>query len=130
MNKKLLSQIALASGLGFAAITQVQAVEYVFTDLGTLGGASSSAYGINSSGQVVGWSDTGKNDVARGNVRATLWNVTTASDLGALVEWAPSIAYSINDLGQVVGQSYTGNGGSQHATLWNGAAMTDLTAAH
>ena len=38
------------------------------TDLGTLGGATSWAYGINNRGQVVGYSET-----ASGEMRAFLW---------------------------------------------------------
>ncbi len=40
------------------------------TDLGTLGGTHSEAYGINDLGQVMGFSDT-----ASGDTHATLWNV-------------------------------------------------------
>src|SRR5262245_33034613 len=43
------------------------------TDLGTLGGTESSAWGINGLGQVTGWSYTADN----GPPRAFLWTPTT-----------------------------------------------------
>ncbi len=50
------------------------------TDLGTLGGRYSLAYGINDSGQVVGYSET-----LDGSAHATIWNGTTPTDLGTLL---------------------------------------------
>jgi probable HAF family extracellular repeat protein len=73
------------------------------SDLGVLPGTVlSRAYGINSSGQVVGTSGARAfRTTAQGMIDAT-------SDLGTLGGTA-AYAYAINDAGQVVGQSYTVN---------------------
>jgi len=88
-------------------------------DLGTLGGLSSSARGINSVGQVVGWSYT-----SGGESHAFLWtptstNGTTGSmvDLGTL-GGTESIAYGINTAGQVVGFASLAGDAVLHAFLW------------
>ena len=88
-------------------------------DLGTLGGTYSSAYGINDSGQVVGYSNT-----AGGDYHAFLYDSTAMTDLGTL-GGTYSYAYGINDSGQVVGYSGT-IGHASRAFLYNGTAMTDL----
>lgn len=102
----------------FAATSPVGAATYTFTDLGTLGGgATSYAKGINSAGQVVGFSDAGD-----GAFHAVVWNGTTATDLGR-----GSRGYAINDAGQVVGDGNTVIGITNlHATRWNGTTATDL----
>lgn len=71
-----------------------QAPQYVVTDLGTLGGDTSSAYGINNLEQVSGIADTA-NDSAR---HAFLVTSGTMTDLGTL---GGSFAqgYSINNAG-------------------------------
>ena len=71
-------------------------------DLGTLGGSSSWAYGINDSGQVVGGSVT-----AREEFVPFLYDRGTMYDLSTLIAdpsgTVPFVAYAINNFGQIVG---------------------------
>ena len=94
---------------------------YVFTDLGTLGGISSRATGINNSGQVVGFSFISSNAANH----ATLWSESTVTDLGTL-GGSESYARAINNAGQIVGTAYTNNNAGLNATLWNGATTNIL----
>jgi probable HAF family extracellular repeat protein len=66
------------------------------TDLGTLRGEASVAWDVNSSGQVVGWSDG----------RAFLWEEGAMQDLGPVLEGGGG-ALKINEAGQVTGSSGT-----------------------
>ncbi len=112
-------QPALSAVLPAAPITHTLA--YTITDLGTLGGDSSEAYGINNAGQVVGYSRT-----AAGEMHAFLWEDGVMQDLGTLgYPW--SRASDINDAGQVVGLSYIA-AGRPHAFLWEDGVMQDLGA--
>src|SRR5439155_1745606 len=88
------------------------------TDLGTLGGPDSYAYGLNNRGDVVGWT-TG----ASGRPRAFLWSNGSMSDIGTLGGDAAE-AWDINDAGQIVGDSEAF--GLSHAFLWQDGTMTDL----
>lgn len=89
------------------------------TPLGNTSEIISKAYGINDSGQIVGFS--GSNSSAS---LATLWNNGTTTYLGP-VENTYSNAYAINNIGQAVGISSTG-GTASHATLWDDGTTTDL----
>jgi probable HAF family extracellular repeat protein len=71
---------------------------YTVTDLGTLGGLSSSAEAINAAGQVVGESRT-----ADDHLRAFLYSDGVMTDIGISLDTNDSLARGINDLGQVVG---------------------------
>jgi probable HAF family extracellular repeat protein len=93
-------------------------------DLGTLGGTNSRAYGINTSGQIVGYSDT-----ANGGSHAFLYDSTSGmKDLGTL-GGTNSYAYGINDSGQVVGDSYKADDlYTPPAFIYQNGRMIDLNA--
>lgn len=77
------------------------ATDYQITDLGTLGGTTSQAFGINNLGEVVGSSTT-----ASGAQQAFLWQSGVMTNLGVLSSGDTfSRAYAINDSGVIVGIS-------------------------
>lgn len=88
-------------------------------DLGTLaGGHNTWAYGINSSGQIVGLGDT----AVRSNVHAFIYANGTMTDLNKLLTGPAkasgvvlTTAYGINDAGQIVGHATVN--GHAHAYL-------------
>jgi probable HAF family extracellular repeat protein len=89
------------------------------SDLGTFGGPSSRAFGINDRGQVVGDATTGG-----GQTHAFLWERDRIRDLGALAgDW--STAIGVNNRGQVIGNSMT-SGGEVRGILWQHGSMIDL----
>ncbi len=92
----------------------------VLTDLGTLGGAESSAAAINNGDQVVGWALT-----PSGAGHAFLWNPGgSMQDLGTL-GGSSSAAHAINDAGQIVGSAEDA-AGAECATLWQNGQTYNL----
>ena len=87
-------------GVSNAFITNAGATE--LTDLGTLGGLGSSAYGINDIGQVVGWANT-ENGAQHAFVTGP--NGEGMTDLNSLVHLSEGVvlttAMGINNKGQV-----------------------------
>jgi probable HAF family extracellular repeat protein len=94
----------------------------VIQDLGTLGGAASTAIDINASGQVIGMSD-----VAGGGQRGFLWTSGDGmQDLVTLLGSPASNVVAINDAGQIAG-SYVAPSGDTHAFLYTpGSGLRDL----
>ncbi len=94
----------------------------VMTELGTLGGGYSVAFGINDSGTIVGDSA----DVTE-NERAFLYSNGIMTDLGALSPGSSSYARAINGAGQIVGYSHTSTSSNEyHAYLYQNGVMADL----
>jgi probable HAF family extracellular repeat protein len=85
------------------------------TDLGTLGGSYSAAWGINNRGQVVGFSN---NTASCCDIHAFLWEDGQMTDLGTLPGGDWSAASGINSRGQVAGSSNTASW-ARHAVLWS-----------
>jgi probable HAF family extracellular repeat protein len=98
---------------------------YTVTDLGTLGGTSSQAWGINNSGQIVGQSFTGSGGAA--NRHAFLYKAGVMQDLGTL-GGTFSDALAINDAGQVVGQAAHNSFGNSNAFIFSNNLMVNLGA--
>jgi probable HAF family extracellular repeat protein len=122
MRRQIVAVVAVVALSSFAGHSVLGASLYTVTDLGTLGGSSSWAYGINASGQVVGAADT-----SSGYQHAFLYSGGMMMDLGTLGGDSSS-AKAINDAGLVVGVSATNISGDSRAFIYRRGtkAMTDL----
>ena len=89
------------------------------TDLGTLGGSSSTAWDINFKGNVVGWAHT-----ESGFYNAALWTDQQVLNLGTL-GGSYSIAYGINCDDVIVGVAET-LGGTDMAVMWESELTMEL----
>ncbi|TMB01505.1 MAG: hypothetical protein E6J70_08295, partial [Deltaproteobacteria bacterium] len=114
-----LARSVLVAALLFAS-RAAGAPMYVVTDLGTLGGPTSAAWGINGAGQVAGSAST-----ADGAQHAFLYSGGVMLDLGTL-GGSTSLAFGVNDAGQVVGAAATAGNLASHAFLYSRGIMTDL----
>ncbi len=94
--------------------------EYTLFDLGTLGGPTSAALGLNDYGQVVGWARD-----ASGKTNAFLWQNGNMESLGFLPGGSNSTATAINNKGEITGYSTLTNG-YFHAFLYVSNTLTDL----
>ena len=102
------------------ALTIEEPQAYRITDLGTLGGDLSEAYGINNAGQVVGWSTT-----SEGGGHGFLYAGGVMTDLGTLTGGSVSYATGINDMGQVVGYGGINAYGPQFREFTQGFIWTN-----
>ena len=128
----LVGLLALAASVAVAACGGAAKPRWEITDLGTLGGQSSSAVAINGHGQAVGSADTKAKDKDGYPIaHAVLWQDRKLTDLGTL-GGPSSEAVAINDLGQVTGFADTEPSSLKkgdpiaHAFLWADGKMRDL----
>ena len=84
------------------------------------GDGGSHAYGVNNSGQVVGWSGS-----LSGRIDAVLWQGNETILLEGLNNDHGSTALDINNRGQIVGYSESDDG-DWSAVLWENGKATDL----
>ncbi len=94
---------------------------YSITDLGTLGGSSSSATAINASGDVVGTASLAGNAASH----AVLWSSGQATDLGTL-GGNYSTALGINSVGDIVGKADSSSQSNLPFLIQSGGSMSDL----
>ena len=95
-------------------------VGYTVTDLGTFGGTESMAYGINQSGQVVGYAFNSAQ-----KRRAFRYTNGRMLDIGTL-GGQTATAYAVNDSGKVVGYSGINGFEDTRAFFYDGATMRNL----
>jgi probable HAF family extracellular repeat protein len=98
----------------------VQAFEYAITDLGTLGGTGSRAFGINNSGQVVGTSEINGDS----ETHSFIYSNGVMTDLNtSLGKW--NGVGNINDKGQMVG-TFISENSEERAFLYSGGEFKNL----
>ncbi len=97
-----------------------QAAGYTVTDLGTLGGDSSRAYGLDECGRVVG-----EAQAAAAAFRPFLWDEGAMTDLGTLGGPAGT-ANALNQSGTVVGSALNASGLQHPFVKYESATMFDL----
>lgn len=94
------------------------AATYTPTDLGVLlTGAQSSANGINSNGDVVGWSD-----FSATSIHPVLWVGNVPTDLGTPQGYNSAVGEALNDARVVVGQAFAGP--NSVGFVWSGGHFT------
>ena len=117
------SQVCFAS----AANRAFQWNNGAYTELGTLGGASSAGYGINSSSQIVGTVDLCLNNASV--PRAFIWQNGTMTALDPSTNSSDySSAFAINTNGDVTGSiNHANSGVGYQPVLWKGGTAAGLT---
>lgn len=117
--------LLLAAGSAHAGDTS-----YTYSQIGTLGGPSSAAFGLNDLGQVVGWANIPACTVNGHACRhAFLWDAGVLTDLGVLPGDEESVARAINNSGVIVGtseQNVIFGSGVYHAAVFGGPAPLPL----
>jgi len=124
-----LPTVALALLLA-AGSAQAGDISYTYSQIGTFGGPSSAAFGLNDLGQVVGWANIPACSVNGHACRhAFLWDDGVLTDLGVLPGDEESVARAINNSGVIVGtseQNVIFGSGVYHAAVFGGPAPLPL----
>ena len=109
-----LAALCMVSSVTFVSLrtARAQVAGYFITDLGTLGGTESRAFGINNSGRVVGDS-TPLGTTSR---HPFIWHEGTMTDIGTL-GGSQGDAIAVNGVDYAVGASQTS--GDTHAYIWS-----------
>ncbi len=119
--KRALTRTALIVA-GLSGLNAKAAPRFEFQGIGTLGGATSSARGLNDHGQIVGSSQIGEGP----DVHAFLYSDGAMRDLGTL-GGINSVATGINNRGQVVGNSVTSIFGTPtRGFIYSNGVMRDI----
>jgi probable HAF family extracellular repeat protein len=120
--RRALCTPALAVPALFGAFPAGAAVQFIATDLGTLGGSFSAATSINAAGQVVGLTYL----AGDASYHGFLWQAGAMQDLGTLGSGRSSVANGISVSGQVVGYAPSDANSGNRAFLWKSGVMRDL----
>ncbi|MGA2184758.1 MAG: hypothetical protein ABSH47_17190 [Bryobacteraceae bacterium] len=104
-----------------AVVACVASPVYTVTDLGSLGGSTTTAFAVSANGQAAGWSVD-----PLGNTVAVVFGGAGPTDLIAGSSWSGGQATGINRLGQVSGTAWSN--GTPHGVIWSGGTSVDLGA--
>jgi probable HAF family extracellular repeat protein len=117
MRKTLIAALSSMCTMVLLCSSAGAQVRYSLTDLGTLGGNQSEALGLNSLGDVVGFSTLPGEQITH----AFLWTSSGGmQDLGSLDGGTPAYATSVNSSQEVAGYSWRSSG-PIHAFYWSQA---------
>jgi probable HAF family extracellular repeat protein len=106
-------------------VRKANTMEYVVTDIGTLGGPTTFARGLNNLGQVVG-----RTSLADGTFRAFIWQNGTMTALPSLPSGpvGTDSAHDINDTGKIVGNAGPElTDGNYQLVTWQNSAVESVS---
>jgi probable HAF family extracellular repeat protein len=117
MKMKNVLRLAAAGLASWLCAAPAMSAGWTLTDLGTLGGASSAANGLNNTGQVVGYAEA-----SDGTPYPVIWRSGVAAPLST----RPGRALAISAGGVVAGNVMSADGLRLDATLLSGGSAYDL----
>ncbi len=121
-----------SSGTGVYHAVSAQAGTAGLTDLGTLGGSSSQAYGVNTGGTIVGLSTVNATlQHAFSYANGTMKDIGASATVNGSTVVLTSAAYAVNASGMIVGATSYVNGKDKNGnpTYTSGTATASLHAA-
>jgi probable HAF family extracellular repeat protein len=120
---RTLAAIALLALVGLPPRSEARGdILYSFTDIGTLGGPDSNAFGVNASGQVVGASAL----AGPTTEHAIVFSSGKLTDVGTVATGLNSFALAINDNGQIAGWSNNNGGFGERPFIETNGVKQDL----